>query len=125
MKHLIIPVFIIILCSCQHQNKNEPNKSEDLELKALQDKYVSADSEINTLRKKFDAALLKHDSLTAYTENIEVKFEKESYQIRKLKQKINLALLRQTMTNTEKLSADSLIHNLDSLVESIKRKGTN
>ena len=122
----VIPITVIIFnLSCKSDNRsNSVVKRSNQEEAILQDKYVSSDSEINALRKKFDKVLFKHDSLTGYKSGIEEKFEAEASKIIKIKQKINLLLLRETMTNDEKRTADSLINNLGAMIDNLKSKAS-
>lgn len=127
MKYLMI-VATLVICSCNNETANDVAGKkqiiEDARTKELQDKYVSKDSDIIILRKMFDEVLFKHDSLTAYTPGLEDMFEAESRNIIKSKQKINLLLLRQTITNEEKRIADSLIKKMDKMVADLRIKAT-
>jgi hypothetical protein len=103
-------------------DKSKKETINDTHSTQLQDRYISNDSDKNTLQKKFDGVLLKFDSLTVYNTKLAEKYSDDLLKITKTKSEINRILLHDKLTTEEKFKAERLINHIDSVLKYINGK---
>jgi hypothetical protein len=108
---------ITFFTSCE---SNPGNHVEDkATLEDVRRKNLQENPDKNNLQKKYDAVLLKLDSLTAYNEELTNKHSADISKITKTKAEVHRLLLIDKLTVDEKLKAESLISAMDSVLNKI------